>query len=622
MPAYRAVPGYEAVQADDPPPWMAGREPEPALHTVPPNWQHATPETADPSRARDAIDPAAHAPPIRGRAEVRALYAELMHPLTPASTAPNGGDGHGPGSGPVPLSEAPTNGSGFLLGLDAPSAPNPPELGERPPEFNSPWSSGLPPGYEPISYQRPPTYQEPRQDDPPAPYEESRYELLRYEDPPRYPEPRYDVPVVHRPPYQPMPYPPAPYEPPPQEQSRPEPPWHEPLVEPEPPPYEPPALPQRTPQPPDVPPVPEGVEPERSGDGPLPGDLNRIVGRLRTDEEDDTGVPGERPDGFDIPAVLAAVRGFPGVREANLRANPDGVHTLRLELADDADPAKVSRDIARLLKERMGLAAEPNEVDTKAGPPAGDPPEDPLTGPIESSAIAPVSAGPLSAGPLSAGPLSAGPLSAGPLSAGPLSAGQLSAGPLPPGVLSHARDPRRRHPMASTGRAEPARVPEFGRGSLYGYPTTEAAPAPPPPRPLPTPHSVPRVILNQVEVSTQGLDAVVEVRLTADGEPAYGVASGPAVDGYVLRLAAQAAAAAIDELLVEPDGATRGRCFIEHAAVIPFGSCEVGVVVLLLVCGGWVEQLAGSALVSGDPRQAVVRATLAAVNRRLEGLLP
>ncbi|MET8837198.1 hypothetical protein ABZV78_25235, partial [Micromonospora sp. NPDC004540] len=57
------------------------------------------------------------------------------------------------------------------------------------------------------------------------------------------------------------------------------------------------------------------------------------------------------------------------------------------------------------------------------------------------------------------------------------------------------------------------------------------------------------------------------------------------------------------------------------AAVVPFGNCEVATVVVLLVCDGWVEQLAGSALVAGDPRQAVVRATLAAVNRRLEALL-
>ena len=43
--------------------------------------------------------------------------------------------------------------------------------------------------------------------------------------------------------------------------------------------------------------------------------------------------------------------------------------------------------------------------------------------------------------------------------------------------------------------------------------------------------------------------------------------------------------------------------------------------VLLLVYGGTIEQLTGSALVSGDPRQAIVRATMAAVNRRLDALL-
>ena len=128
--------------------------------------------------------------------------------------------------------------------------------------------------------------------------------------------------------------------------------------------------------------------------------------------------------------------------------------------------------------------------------------------------------------------------------------------------------------------------------------------------------------IDQVQVSTLGLDATVEVRLTSNGSPAYGVASGPAVDGYVLRLAAVAATNAIDQLLTPGDGGEQqGRSFVEHAAVVPFGSCEVAVVVILLVYGGTVEQLAGSALVAGDPRQAVVRATLAAVNRRLDALL-
>jgi hypothetical protein len=134
--------------------------------------------------------------------------------------------------------------------------------------------------------------------------------------------------------------------------------------------------------------------------------------------------------------------------------------------------------------------------------------------------------------------------------------------------------------------------------------------------------SGPRVVIDQVQVSTLGLDATVEVRLTSGGRPAIGVASGPAVDGYVLRLAAVAAAAALDQLLSTMEGAEQpGRCFVEHAAVVPFGSSDVAVVVVLLVLGGMAEQLSGSALVAGDPRQAVVRATLAAVNRRLDALL-
>jgi hypothetical protein len=117
-----------------------------------------------------------------------------------------------------------------------------------------------------------------------------------------------------------------------------------------------------------------------------------------------------------------------------------------------------------------------------------------------------------------------------------------------------------------------------------------------------------------VRVSTLGLEATVEVRLTGGGCPAVGVASGPAVDGYVLRLAAVAAAAALDQVLAAVDsGEQPARCFVEHAVVVPLGGVNVAVVVVLLARRGSAEQLTGSALVTGDQRQAVVRATLAAV---------
>ena len=132
----------------------------------------------------------------------------------------------------------------------------------------------------------------------------------------------------------------------------------------------------------------------------------------------------------------------------------------------------------------------------------------------------------------------------------------------------------------------------------------------------------PRIVIEHVHVNTYGTDGTVEVRLAIGDRTASGVASGPAVAGFLLRLCATATAGAVDELLASsehPDGPA--RCFVEHAAAVPFGNAQVAVVVLLLSCNGWVEQLSGSAVVISDDRHAMVRATLAAVNRRFEALL-
>jgi len=130
------------------------------------------------------------------------------------------------------------------------------------------------------------------------------------------------------------------------------------------------------------------------------------------------------------------------------------------------------------------------------------------------------------------------------------------------------------------------------------------------------------VMIENVRVNTFGTEATVEVRLTVNGQIAAGEATGPAVDGYLLRLCATATAGAVDELLVASDHADGpARCFVEHAAAVQFGSMQVAVVVMLLSVGGWVEQLSGSAVITGDDRHAMVRATLNAVNRRLEALL-
>ncbi|MEV0454376.1 hypothetical protein [Catellatospora methionotrophica] len=348
-------------------------------------------------------------------------------------------------------------------------------------------------------------------------------------------------------------------------------------------------LPQRVPAVPDVPPAIHPVVEAEPVVAATP-QLDRIASHLR--RSDDVGTD-ERPDGFDVDAVLRAVRGVAGVRDAALRTTATGAHHLRLDLAEGADPAAISRMVARMLQEQMGIDAAP------AGPlvPKPAPPSD--TPPPTATLPAPRSGAGAAPPPGLTGGLHPDPLA------------DLSP-----------REPRRRHPVSV-----PRRTPGELRdrvAALRAVNSEPELPATASPPPLPTERDQgPRAIIEHVQTSTFGLDATVEVRLNTGDRQAVGVASGPAVDAYVLRLCAAATAVAIDDLLRE--GTTTGesgRCFVEQATIVSMGSCEVAVVVVLLVCGGWVEQLAGSALVSGDPRRAVVRATLSAVNRRLAALLP
>ena len=357
------------------------------------------------------------------------------------------------------------------------------------------------------------------------------------------------------------------------------------------------SLPQRVPADPDVPTVPQQLPPvEHAAETP---ELARIASHLRRGDVVDQ--PQERPEGFDVGAILAAVRGVGGVRDASLRTTDAGAHSLRLDLSEGADPAEVSRLVARLLQERMGLAAAPQNL------PGGEPdhglPALPGRADLPAPGRPPGSTAP---------PLTAPGGVPGWVAPEPADVPRRRRQPL--GPRPGQDDPPPRHAGAGATAATSA-VPCVEPGGT--------APESGPPRPLnPGGRPGPRVVLDHVQVSTFGVDATVEVRLTAGQRTTSGVATGPAVDGYVLRLCAVAAASSIEKLLTGPAGAAdRGRCIVEHAAVVPMGGCEVAVVVVLLACGGWVEQLAGSAVVSGDPRQAVVRATLAAVNRRLDALL-
>lgn len=378
------------------------------------------------------------------------------------------------------------------------------------------------------------------------------------------------------------------------------------------------ALPQRVPAQPDVPRVPEPPAVEPSAEAPA---LARIATHLRRGDV----VPAqERQEGFDVQAILAAVREVAGVRDASLRATPTGAHSLRLDLADGADAAEVSRHVARLLSERMGLdaampgafggvgsappptvpaqATRPGRASVKPVSPAPMPTS--MPGPMPTSLAPPM---PASLAPPMPAAMASAPPAPAPISAVPVSAMPITAPPLPVSPT----------PLMAPPPPLPTAKPESTPVALAPRDLNKPRPLDPGDRPGP------RVLIENVHVNTFGADATVEVRLRAGDRIASGVATGPAVDGYLLRLCATATAGAVDELLsasTHADGPA--RCFVEHAAAVSFGSTQVAVVVLLLSCaGGWVEQLSGSSVVTGDDRHAMVRATLAAVNRRVEALL-
>jgi len=101
----------------------------------------------------------------------------------------------------------------------------------------------------------------------------------------------------------------------------------------------------------------------------------------------------------------------------------------------------------------------------------------------------------------------------------------------------------------------------------------------------------------------------VKVHLEEQGLLYEGVASGPNTGRARLDLVADAALRAVEVFL-----RVSGLLVLEGATVSRVGEREVAVVVLTL-SGQDEEILSGSSVVREDPREAVVRAVLAAVNR-------
>jgi hypothetical protein len=113
-----------------------------------------------------------------------------------------------------------------------------------------------------------------------------------------------------------------------------------------------------------------------------------------------------------------------------------------------------------------------------------------------------------------------------------------------------------------------------------------------------------------------GLDVTATVTLASGDRTAVGEARGLASQTGVHKAVASATLRAVEQLV--GDGV---RVELEHLEVTPMGTERTVVVLLTLLTPQGGESLTGAAAGRDDVRQAVIRATLDALNRRLEMLL-
>ena len=123
---------------------------------------------------------------------------------------------------------------------------------------------------------------------------------------------------------------------------------------------------------------------------------------------------------------------------------------------------------------------------------------------------------------------------------------------------------------------------------------------------------VPCLAIARLTLVSDGLGLTATVTLARGDLQFSGSADGPSTTSAVHRIVAAATISALDDLL----GGDH-RVDVEAVTVTPMGEGMVAVVQVVWATLEGTERLTGASEVREDARQAVIRATLDAVNRRL-----
>ncbi len=157
-------------------------------------------------------------------------------------------------------------------------------------------------------------------------------------------------------------------------------------------------------------------------------------------------------------------------------------------------------------------------------------------------------------------------------------------------------------------------------------PVGAGAPAPPAPAPgagpvepapaVPDQRAPVRPAISRMHLVSSGLDVTASVTLASGGRTAIGEGAGNASQVGVQRAVANATLRAVEQLL-----AGLARFELDHLEISHLGAERTVLVNLSMLSAKGSERLTGAASVREDVRQAVIRATLDALNRRFETLL-
>ncbi len=265
--------------------------------------------------------------------------------------------------------------------------------------------------------------------------------------------------------------------------------------------------------------------------------------------------------GGDTATVVAALRAVAGVSDAEILPDRSGgPGTLRLQLEPGADEVLVATTVHRLLGERFGLGVDAGRVQVVEEAVTRRPHPVSVPSPPPEPAPEPEPAPDLA------------------LALAPEPEPEPAAEPEPSAGLQAVAD---LEPVEGTGTA---------RGS--------------------------RLLIHRMQLVSANQGVTSEVTLELAGREHTGIAGAASTPTSVHRSVAQATLRAVEEAV-----SGQVRFELEHVETATLGADRAVVVEVAMITRHGSEKLTGVSAVREDPRQAVIRATLDAVNRRIETYL-